>query len=219
MKKTLESQDREFLDRLQRLGSGTVQEICKELGVTATAVRHRLVRLQSLGFVGRDLVREGRGRPHHVYRVTSAGQRELGDNYGDLALVLWRELQSIPDEVIRAKVEARIRDAMVSQYGHEVNSPQLRDRFQQLGEVLAKRGYDVEVDQSSTLPVLRENNCPYQELADGDRGICEMEEEVFEKVLGIPLRLSQCFLDGHSCCEFEPAEKVPQHVNDPADSR
>ncbi|QDT49730.1 hypothetical protein Pan258_37850 [Symmachiella dynata] len=219
MKKTLESQDREFLERLQRLGCGTVQEVCKELGVTATAVRHRLVRLQGLGFVGRDLVREGRGRPHHVYRVTQAGQRELGDNYGDLALVLWRELQCIPDQAVRAQVESRIRDAMVSQYAHAVNSPQLRDRFQQLGEVLAKRGYDVEVDQSSELPVLRENNCPYQELADSDRGICEMEEEVFEKVLGVPLRLSQCFLDGHSCCEFEPAEVASPPVNNAADSR
>ena len=136
MKKTLENQEREFLERLQRLGRATVQEICQDLGVTATAVRHRLVRLQSLGFVARDLVREGRGRPHHVYRVTTAGQRELGDNYGDLALVLWRELQSIPDEAVRTRVEQRIRDAMVSQYGSTVNGGDLIDRFNKLGAAL-----------------------------------------------------------------------------------
>jgi len=219
MKKTLENQEREFLERLQRLGRATVQQICDDLGVTATAVRHRLVRLQSLGFVGRDLIREGRGRPHHVYSVTSAGQRELGDNYGDLALVLWRELQSIPDEKIRTQVEQRIRDAMVSQYGKTVNGGELHDRFKQLRTALLERGYDVEVDETAALPVLRENSCPYQELADNDRGICEMEEEVFEKVLGVPLKLSQCFLDGHSCCEFEPVEVTPQWVNEEAETR
>ena len=42
---------------------------------------------------------------------------------------------------------------------------------------------------------------------------------VFEKVLGVPLKLSQCFLDGHSCCEFEPAHVTPQWANEDAETR
>ena len=48
MKVFLDFNDREFLDRLHRLRAATVQELCDDLGVTATAVRQRLTRLLGL---------------------------------------------------------------------------------------------------------------------------------------------------------------------------
>ncbi len=205
MKPTLDPQDRDFLDRLNRIGSGTVQEICDELGVTATAVRQRLLRLQNLNFVGRKAVRRGRGRPFHAYSVTETGQRELGDNYSDLAMILWRELRQIEDPRVRELVFERIREALVSKYGHLVQADTLDERFRQLGKVLSDRGFHVEVDNTGQLPILRENNCPYLELAHSDPAICELEKEVFREVLGSEVELTQCCLDGHSCCEFQPA--------------
>ena len=59
-------------------------------------------------------------------------------------------------------------------------------------------------DDSGRLPILRENNCPYLELASSDPAICELEKEVFRKVLGSEVELTQCCLDGHTCCEFQP---------------
>lgn len=204
MKHTLEPHDRDFLDRLNRMGSGTVQDICEEMGVTATAVRQRLLRLQSLNFIQRETVKRGRGRPFHTYTVTSTGQRELGDNYSDLALILWRELQQIEDVAVREVVFERIQTALVERYRHLVHAETLNERFQQLGEALLDHGFHVEVDDSGQLPILRENNCPYQELASTDSSICELEKEVFRKVLGSEVELTQCCLDGHSCCEFQP---------------
>lgn len=204
MKPTLDPHDRDFLDQLNRMGRGTIQEICEELGVTATAVRQRLVKLESLSFIERETVRKGRGRPYHAYSVTPSGQRELGDNYSDLAMILWRELRQIEDPIVRDIVFERIREALVSRYGHLVHAESINDRFRQLGEALLDRGFHVEVDNSGRLPILRENNCPYLELASSDPAICELEKEVFRKVLGSEVELTQCCLDGHSCCEFQP---------------
>ena len=180
------------------------KEICDELGVTATAVRQRLLRLQNLNFVQRKAVRSGRGRPYHTYSVTHTGQRELGDNYSDLAMILWRELRQIEDPPVRELVFERIREALVARYGHLVQAETLGERFRQLGEALSDRGFHVEVDSTGQLPILRENNCPYLELAHSDPAICELEKEVFRKVLGSEVELTQCCLDGHSCCEFQP---------------
>ncbi len=204
MQNHLEPHDREFLDHLNRMGSGTVQEICEELGVTATAVRQRLLRLQSLNLIQRETVRQGRGRPSHTYKVTQIGRQELGDNYSDLAMILWRELKQIEDPAVRNLIFERIREALVSRYGHLVYAETLEERFRQLGEALLSRGFHVEVDRSGLLPILRENNCPYLELATSDPAICELEKEVFRKVLGSEVELTQCCLDGHSCCEFQP---------------
>lgn len=186
------------------MGGGTVQEICDEMGVTATAVRQRLNRLQGRGMVSREAERVGRGRPRHTYLVTEAGLRELGDNYVDLALILWREMRSIEETEIRERIVGRVREALVRRYGKVVNAQSVGERFHELKSALVERGFDVEVDASGSLPILRENNCPYLELASDDPTICELEQSVFEAVLGTDVTLTQCCLDGHSCCEFQP---------------
>ena len=204
MTASLEHDDEQFLLSLQRLGEVTVQDLCEAAGVTATAVRIRLGRLQSLGLVDRQAVRTGRGRPYHTYQITDQGRRQLGDNYSELARLLWSELQTIDEIDVRQRVTGRIRDAMVRQYGANVRGTALSDRFAQLGVALSDRGFSVEIGSDENLPILRENHCPYHDLAQHDSGICELEQQVFEQVLGVPLTLSSCCRDGQKCCEFHP---------------
>lgn len=210
MKTSLEQDDEQLLLTIQRasgapLGGATVPNLCTAMSVTATAIRQRLVRLQSLGLVDRTTIRNGRGRPHHTYHLTDRGQSCLGDNYADLAHLLWTELHAIADVDVRNRVAGRVRDAMVRQYGAGVDGATLNDRFAQLGVSLASRGFSVEVESHPTLPILRENHCPYHELARADAGICQLEQQVFERVLGVPLALTSCCRDGDSCCEFHVA--------------
>jgi predicted ArsR family transcriptional regulator len=206
MKVAIEAGDRQFLERLRELGDATVQQICADTGVTATAVRHRLVRLQAMELVSRELARTGRGRPHHIYRVTSAALRELGDNYADLAQILWRELRNIEEPAVRQRIASRVEEALVQQLGKVSARASLSDRLTQLSSALRERGYHVEIDKTGQLPVLRENNCPYFELASADPTICELEQAVFRRVLGAEIKLTQCCLDGHHCCEFQAAD-------------
>ncbi|MCA9042575.1 MAG: MarR family transcriptional regulator [Planctomycetaceae bacterium] len=207
MKVSLDQNDRQFLEQLNRQGASTVPEICDSLGVTATAVRQRLVRLRSAGFIERELVRNGRGRPHHAYRVSDIGQRELGDNYSELAAILWQELQTIEEPAVRAHLQQRIQEALVKRYGRDVDGETVQERIAQLKTSLQERGFDVEVDETGPLPILRERNCPYLELAQSDPRICEMEQLVYEKILGSSVSLTSCCLDGHHCCEFVTADQ------------
>jgi predicted ArsR family transcriptional regulator len=137
--------------------------------------------------------------------VTEAALRRLGENYGDLALILWREIRAISDDDVRASITARVRDALVARLGRQTDGA-LSERARRLSESLVHRGYDVELTQAEGLPILRENNCPYQELAEEDRDICGLEREVFEQSLGAKVRLTQCCLDGHHCCDFLVSE-------------
>lgn len=208
MRTEIDSNDRQFLDELHRLGAASVHELGDQLGVTATAVRQRLVRLEGSGFISRRAVREGRGRPHHVYEVTPVGLRELGDNYSDLAVILWRELHQIEEPEVRRRVLERIKDALTRRYGQSMAGQSLSARFAQLGDALAQHGFHVEVEQDGRLPILRENNCPYLELATHDPRICELEHAVFEEVLGTKIERTQCCLEGHHCCEFTPVSQT-----------
>lgn len=215
----IDSSDTRFLRQLRRLGPSSIHQLCEALGVTATAVRQRISRLQADGYIDRQTVRAERGRPYHVYRVTAEGVRQLGDDYGELAHILWKQLRRIEDPQTRDGVLARIRQSLVERYRFseqaedETGAETLLDRFERLRAVLADEGFEVEVASHAredagaegTLPVLREHFCPYHDLAAEDRSMCELERSVFGEVLGVPLVLSRCCHDGDNYCEFEPA--------------
>ncbi len=62
----------QILKLLQQQGSLSIKAIEAALGVTATAVRQQLTTLTTAEMVTAETVREKRGRPHAVYRLTVA---------------------------------------------------------------------------------------------------------------------------------------------------
>jgi predicted ArsR family transcriptional regulator len=184
----------------------TVVEMAARLGVTGTAIRNRLARLLGAGLVERRSEHQVRGRPKHTYEVSVLAQKQLGQNYADLALALWEELMgTIPDRKLRRLMFIRVTDRMAEIYRGQVSSEEWEGRLVQLTNLLLDRGVEAEVAQDAgrASPFLRQHSCPYYELAEADRGICALERKMFEKVLGRSLRLSQCRLDGDRFCDFE----------------
>ena len=205
MQTRLDTQDRECLDWLRRHENGSIRELCKDFSVTTTAIRQRLTRLMDHGLITRTTVPpEGRGRPRHAYQITENGLKDLGNNYGDLARILWKEVKQIDNDAARQQVIAGIRSALVAHYSAQVGDGSITERFTRLAQSMVDGGYDVELDERNGLPILREKNCPYPDLASCDPEICNLEQDVFSEVLGTPLELTTCWRDGEDCCEFEP---------------
>jgi predicted ArsR family transcriptional regulator len=201
-----ESSDRSLLDLIRRRGPLTVAEMAKELRVTQTAVRNRLSRLIGSGMIVREAQPAGRGRPRHTYSASTEAQKRLGQNYADLAVVLWDEMMStVEDRKLRRLLFGRITDRLADLYRQQVTGEEWEGRLVQLGSVLHDRGIEAEVvhQEGNELPVLKQHSCPYFELAESDHAICALERKMFEKVLGRGLRLSQCRLDGDRSCDFE----------------
>ena len=206
-----ESSDRELLDLIRRNGPVTIVEMEQSLGVTGTAIRNRLARLLGAGLVERKILHQTRGRPRHTYEASVLAQKQLGQNYADLAVALWDELMgTIPDRKLRRHLFIRVTERMAEVYRAQVSGPEWEGRLVQLTNLLIDRGVEAEVahDSGAAIPVLRQHSCPYYELAETDRTICALERKMFEKVLGRSLRLSQCRLDGDRFCDFE-AKPIP----------
>jgi predicted ArsR family transcriptional regulator len=223
------SSDGVLLDLLRGKAGLTIHELADALGVTATAVRQRLTRLMAQGLIGRrsergEKGRAGRGRPNHVYELTPQGQRSAGSNFSDLAMVLWEELRAIPDPAVRRGLLARVSHKMADRHGAEVNEavfgdrveeaptaerplfePPLFERMERLSQEYRRRAIPLSVDRRGDMPVLNAHACPYPDLAEHDRSICEMETLLFSEIVGEPLKLSQCRVAGDRCCSFEPS--------------
>jgi predicted ArsR family transcriptional regulator len=207
-----DSSDRPLLDLIRRRGPVTVSEMAAALGVTPTAVRVRLARLVGSGMVERQVEHGGRGRPRHTYRASAEAHRRLGQNYADLAVVLWEEMmRTVADPKLRRLLFARVTERLAEMYRDQVKGEGWEGRLVQLGSVLHERGIEAEVAhrEGDHAPFLRQLSCPYFELAEADPAICALERKMFEKVLGRGLRLSQCRLDGHRSCDFEAKPTPP----------
>lgn len=200
--------DRDLFDHLRRTGSASVGELAEMLGVTAPAVRQRLSRLMAEGLLDRVIERHGRGRPSHRYRLTKKGERTTGDNYFDLAAILWDEIRQVEDAEVRngllRRLAKRLADAYSGQVGNTIGQDDLRARMRDLARLMGEREVPFEVDESGDLPIINALACPYPALAENDRSICTLERMMMSEVLGEAVKLSECRLDGDCRCSFEP---------------
>lgn len=184
----------------------SVVELSDALGVTATAVRQRLARLIRAGVVEKvsasAVEGRSRGRPAHAYRLTDRGRQIGGDNFRDLAMVLWRELREVRHTEVRRGLFNRIGVALAGLYRESVTGQTPTERLARVATVLGDREIPCRTGVSAGLPVLTSHACPYPELAEQDRGICSAERVMIEELVGAPVRLSECRLDGDACCRF-----------------
>lgn len=204
MTSTTLASDAELLEMLRSQGPLSVSEMACASEVTPTSVRQRLSRLLAQGLIARQAVRVGRGRPKHRYHLTDKGLRLTGSNFTDLALALWREIQSIEDQATRGVLFDRVIHALASGYARHIVGRTLEERMRSLSELLAERRVPFTVDSAGQLPVLTAHACPYPELAEADPDICGLEKALFSSLLGEKVELTQCRLQGGALCQFQP---------------
>ena len=193
--------DSEVAGLLQEHGAMTISSLARHLSVTGTAVRQRLSRLMDAGLVSRKAVTEGRGRPSHQYSLTDLGRRQAGGNFADLAFALWKEIRLIPDISVRRGLLQRIASRMAESY--KMAGASTREKMQSVADLFGERDIPISVGSKGELPVLTARSCPYPDLAEQDRSICTMEKMMFSEMVGEKLHLSECRLDGGTCCTFE----------------
>ncbi|NIL97563.1 MAG: winged helix-turn-helix transcriptional regulator [Planctomycetales bacterium] len=195
--------DVELLNQLRRNERLTVSQLAERLNVTATAVRQRLSRLMAAGLIHRQAAPRGRGRPSHEYGLTERGRRQIGGNFADLAMALWREVRRVSAPEVRRGLLERLAGTMAEMYRPQVTGQTVSERMRSIKRLFAERNVPFEVDESGQLPVLTAEACPYPQLAEEDRSVCALERLVFAQLLHRDVRLTACRLDGATCCTFE----------------
>ena len=206
------SSDLAVIELLRRENPLGIADLAAAMGVTATAVRQRLDRLMADGLVARSLIGPAdesrrRGRPSHRYVLTEKGFRSGGDNFRDLAMVLWGEVRSVKDPGVRQGLISRIGSALAGLYADRISGATPRQRVESVADLFRDRRLSFDVtppagDSADGPSVLTARSCPYPELAERDRGVCAAERLMLQDLVGGSVRLSECRLDGASCCRF-----------------
>lgn len=207
-----ESPTRQIVEHLQRHGSATVKDLELLLGVTTTAVRQHINTLLNEGYVRRQTVHAGVGRPHHAYAITVKARELYACHCDDLALTLLEEVFAVEGPERAQMLLDRVGDKLARRYAGSVRSLGLVERVGEMAIALERRGVltDILHEDADTI-ILKAYNCPFHELAEQHREICEMDEKMMRSVLGTDVSLSSCIMEGHTGCSFvvrrnQPAE-------------
>lgn len=194
-----------IIEHLQRNGPATIKELEVLLDVTTTAVRQHLQTLQRDGYIERSRVKTGVGRPHHVYAMTPAANELFACHCDDLALTLLEEVFAMEGSVKTAQLLDKVGERLANRYAASIRSTLLRERVDEMAVALNQKGILSDVSGDGSAVTLQTYNCPYHELAQEHREICEMDEKMMGQALGTDVSLSACMMDGHSCCTFTVA--------------
>jgi predicted ArsR family transcriptional regulator len=136
-------------------------------------------------------------------------QEIFGCHCDDLALTLLEEVFALEGKEQTARLLNRVSNRLASKYERSVRSNLLVERVGELAGALYQRGVltDVQTNDDNTF-TLHTYNCPYHELAQDHREICEMDEAMLRQVLGSDVNLTNCMMDGHQGCSFVVSQKA-----------
>jgi predicted ArsR family transcriptional regulator len=200
-------------------GPVSAAELGDLLGFTPAAVRRHLDHLSREGVIEVKRVARagaGAGRPARRYVLSSQGQSTLGDDYLNIASSALTQLEEIAGaEAVRAFAAQRFAD-MERRYSPEVEQAgsDITARAQALSAALSRDGFvssTASIEAKAPLPAalssvqLCQGHCPIQQLARQFPVFCDVETEMFSRLVGVDVRrLSTLARGGHVCTTHIP---------------
>lgn len=186
------------------LGEATTDQLARETFLSPGAVRQHLLSLEAQGIVTFTRVREGPGRPRHVFRLTPRGESLFPQQSADLAVALLAAIRGESPAVLDRAFAALI-DGQVQLAESHLLALARDDRIVGVLELFERFGYFPRVelpDDRSTRIVLR--HCPLLKLAAEIPEVCEAECAVLRAVLpGMTVERVEHRLAGDPLCTYE----------------
>jgi len=197
---------RAVLNLLKRQGPLDALAVADALALTPAAIRLQLSHLEEDGLLAhRDEVAEGarRGRPRHVYELTSAAEALYPKRYGDLTTELLGYLggpgATQVDELFEQRRQRRVAGALPK----TAHLP-FDEQVAALTAILDEDGYLAEAEKLSDGSWrITEHNCAILTVAHGFAQACSSELAFIHDALpGASVRRVAHLMDGAHVCAY-----------------
>lgn len=189
---------------IMQSGSATAAALAKQLNLTAAAVRRHLTTLLEQGVLEAREQRiygtRGRGRPAQVYVLTDAGRADFYQAYDDLAIQALHHLaEAAGPEAVRSLAQQRIADVERRFVEIRAEQPDLPPN-QALAQALTADGYVASIIPVRSGEQLCQHHCPVAHVAEAFPQLCEVETEVFSRLLGSHVQRLATIAHGDGVC-------------------
>ncbi len=195
---------RAILNLLKRQGPLDAGAVAKELALTPAAIRLQLSRLEEDGLLShRDELTEGRGRPRHVYQLTSAAEALYPKRYGDLTTELLGYLGGPDASQVDELFEQRRRRRVAGALPRTADLP-FDEQVAALTAILDEDGYLADAERLADGSWrITEHNCAILTVAHGFSQACSSELAFIREALpGATVRRVAHLMDGAHVCAY-----------------
>ena len=192
-----------IVQQLRVRGSSGADELASALGVSKQCVRKHLDVLEREGYVEHAPERGDRGRPAHVFRLTTKAEELFPRRYDLFARSLLKQVGEVWGERGLNTVFCGCATEMVAGLKPQLEGLNFDARIRRLTELLRETGYEAEaerLDDGSYL--LTEWNCPQAELAREYRQLCDQELVVYRELLATEVFRESRIAGGASRCAY-----------------
>jgi DeoR family suf operon transcriptional repressor len=179
----LSSTRQTLLVAIKNVGEATTEELAGETFLSPGAVRSHLLALEAQGLVTYVRVRNGPGRPRHVFRLTKNGERLFPQLYAAVANELLSAIEA-EDAAVIERVLERLVETQVITASDAVRSLSRPERLLELVDLVERYGYFPKLEVMDNGPAsLTLRHCPLLSVAVRHPGICEVECRAMGSVL------------------------------------
>lgn len=168
---------------LKQRGSATAAELAQSTFLSIAAARSHLLLLERAGLISYERLREGVGRPAHIYRLSEHGESLFPQAYAELSRSLISSAQEHPE--CRELVWTAITEWQRARIAVAVTAPAPAARVEQLAGAMRRQGFAVALEQSAPAEwEMRMAHCPLLQLARDFPEVCEIEGQVLAEGAG-----------------------------------
>jgi predicted ArsR family transcriptional regulator len=203
LKTVLGASREEIVQQLRSRGATAADELAVALGVTKQCVRKHLDVLEREGYVEHAAARGDRGRPAHVFRLTTKAEELFPKRYDLFARSVLKQIGEVWGERGLNTIFCGCASEMVAELRPRLEGLSFDARVSRLTEMLRETGYEAEAERlDDGSYILTEWNCPQAELAREYRQLCDQELVVYTELLETEVLRESRIAGGASRCAY-----------------
>lgn len=199
---------KDLLDLIKQKGTVSMDEAVSYTDLAKTTLREHFLQLERDGYIRREYIRSGPGRPSLQYQITPKGHRLFPSSESELIRELLKFLKNQGDEetieqffeVFWEKRLIKARNRM-----DEASENNLKSRLSKLMGFLEEEGFMPEVGsgREDGPIIIKECNCPFSEVVKETRLPCKLEAIFYQKLFGEEIERTSYIAEGDFSCTYE----------------
>jgi predicted ArsR family transcriptional regulator len=194
------------VNRLKRTQGMSVKELAQALGMSYMGIKQHCIELHQLGYL--DTWRRPKsetqvGRPELIYRLTQKAHHLFPVASNRVTLALLEEAQTLYGPTAASKLLFMLFQRKTEAFQQRVNAETLEERVRQFAALRDADGYMAEVESDEAGWQIIEHHSPLADLLAAYPALLpRLEQEMYGKVLRVPVKREQTTISGLYWCVF-----------------
>ena len=198
---------KQLLDLIKRKGTVSIDEAVESTELAKTTLREHFMQLERDGYIQRDYVRSGPGRPSLEYQMTQKGNNLFPSYESALIKELLNYLKSKGDEETIQEFFQAFWEERIEKAQHRMDQSSTADfgkRIDALKHILEEEGFmpEFNIDKENKNLTIKECNCPFSEVVKETRLPCKLEAMFYKKLFNDKVKRTSYIADGDFSCTY-----------------